>query len=414
MFRQEAAGSGQDGPAFHLAHDAPAREDPDAVGIGQDQVRCPAQDGPANVVLRTLFHGGGQTQHFFFVPFRSVDSSHFRPAQGEGAGLVKSYQAHFPGLFQELAALDQHSGSGGVADARHHGDGGGDDQGPGTADDQQGEGGVEVAGNKAGEGGQGDDAGGVPAGEALDELLGRGLALLGFFDHMEDAGKGGVLPHPLGPDLDVARLYQGAAEDLAVRSDLHRDGLAGDGGLVDRSAALGDDAVHGYFPPRADEDDFAHLHVFGVHFYFRPLPPDHRRGGRQVQELLDGVPGPGQGPGFQVSPQGEEEGDGGGFPLVADEKAAHGGDGDQELNADDPGPQSMPSGLGDAKARDQGGGGHQQGAGQGRKIPAQPAQDDQGTGKNDDQQLFILAQPALPAWRSGHDHSSSCLALTTW
>ncbi len=83
--------------------------------------------------------------------------------------------------------------------------------------------------------GDGDDDRRVVRREALDELLAFGLVGLRVFDHGDDAREGVVAGGGVDADFEVARLVDRAREHLVAVGLVDRDGLAGDGGLIDRA-----------------------------------------------------------------------------------------------------------------------------------------------------------------------------------
>jgi hypothetical protein len=216
-------------------------------------------------------------------------------AAGQGAGLVQRDGADPAEVLERLAALDEHAAARGTADGRDDADGHGDDEGARAGDDEQRQRavqpGVEVAAGQRGH--HGDERGGehhqrrVPAGEAVDEALGRRLGALGVGDELRDAGQGAV-PRGRG-DRDGERPLgvQGAGEHPTPLLLVRRHRLAGQGRLVDARAPGDDRAVEGDALARADEDVLADEHLvdgdgaLGVALQHAGLR------WREVHELLD-------------------------------------------------------------------------------------------------------------------------------
>ena len=80
---------------------------------------------------------------------------------------------------------------------------------------------------------------GDPVGQALD----RRLRALGALDEVDDPGQRGVAPDAGRAHDERAGRVERRADDLVARPDVDRDRLAGQHRLVDRRAALDDDAV---------------------------------------------------------------------------------------------------------------------------------------------------------------------------
>ena len=151
-------------------------------------------DGRGEGVLGPLLDGRRRADGFLFGDPEGHDLGHLGPALGQRAGLVEGDGLDAAAFLQVGAALDEHAVAGRVADGGDDGDRRGDDQRTGAGDDQQHQRPVEprVEGLPRQRGNDGDgrrygqDDGRIVAREAVDELLGRRLAALGFLDHVHD------------------------------------------------------------------------------------------------------------------------------------------------------------------------------------------------------------------------------------
>ena len=129
--------------------------------------------------------------------------------------------------------------------------------------------------------------GGHPVGQALD----GGLGALGFFHHADDLGQHGIPPHTLGAEAEAAGAVDGGPHHLVAGVLLHRDGFAGEHGLVHRACPFQQHAVHRDLLARAHHDDLLHHHFFygDVHLFAVAYHP--RRPGLQAHQAADGVVG---------------------------------------------------------------------------------------------------------------------------
>ena len=91
--------------------------------------------------------------------------------------------------------------AGPIADTGHMGDGDTNDQGPGAAQNQDGDGQLQVSGQGPDQEGDDQDGRGIVLGEAVDKALGLRFGVLGFFHQFNDSAKGSILAYPVGQNL---------------------------------------------------------------------------------------------------------------------------------------------------------------------------------------------------------------------
>ena len=208
------------GPAVHLGGDAVAAPllhigDPGGV---QGGLAGPAEALGDGVIGIALGQSGGLHQGVGVDSLGGVDLSHLKDAPGQGAGLIKDYDAGAGELFQIGGALDQDAAAAGPADPAEEAQGDGDDQGAGAGNDQEGQGPVDPVPKGGGLAQQGQhqgrhhsqgqcavaDRGGVYPGEPGDKVLGPGLFHAGIFHQVQNLGDGGLPELPAGLDPEQA------------------------------------------------------------------------------------------------------------------------------------------------------------------------------------------------------------------
>ena len=232
-----------------------------------------AYDGLGDGVGGVDFTSGGEGEDLVFALLRGLhDASDFEFPFGQGAGLIEDSGFGIREGFHDGAALEEDAFFRSGTDAGEEGERDGDDERAGTADDEEGERGVDafipVSGKEErredcdGDRDEDDDRG-IHAGEAGDESVDLWLAGDGIFDGVEDAGDHGFREDFFDLDADGAGHIH-AAGVYAV-ADGGEDGLrlAGDGGGVDLGLAFGNDAVKRYAVAGADEKDVADFGFFG-------------------------------------------------------------------------------------------------------------------------------------------------------
>jgi len=306
-----------------LGDDAPAR---DRFGVGGQppDVQAPlgggSDQGVGQRMLRPGLGPGGDGEES--VGVHAVGQHHdvgqVRPALGEGARLVERDGGDPRGGLEELAPLDQDAVAGAAPDAGHDRHRDRDDEGARAADHEQRQREVAVAGDQADDEREQHDAGGIPAREAVHELLGLRLGVLRLLDAVDDAGHGGVGAHPGGLHLEEAGGGDRAGEHPVAGGLLGRDRLTGDGRLVDRRGAAEDEAVDGHLGPVLHEHRLTGLNGGGRDLDLLPVAQDDRQVGRHRDQLGQRRPGPVQRGVLQRPADREQEGHGGGLPEVTD------------------------------------------------------------------------------------------------
>ena len=274
LLLQQAAVAGQDGLAVQLRLQAPAGQvlkplraggAAEAVGLGV------GGDGVCQGMGGHRLHRCGGGQQVVSRALIGQDLRHGGGALGDGAGLVQHHRVHTVGDLQDLTGADQDAVPGAQARAHHDGGGGGQAQGAGAGDDQhrrehpqhEGEG---LPGDGPEDGRhQGDphDHRHEHAGHLVGGLGDGGLPALGVLHEPDDPGEGGVVAHAGHLDVQHAVFVDAAADDLAARSLLHRQTLAGEHGLVDAALPLGDGAVRRDPGAGLHQHHVAHLQLAG-------------------------------------------------------------------------------------------------------------------------------------------------------
>ena len=101
------------------------------------------------------------------------------------------------------------------------------------------------------------------------DLVGQGLnrraAALGLRHQVDDLREHGFAADALRPHHDAARRVHRAAEDFRADGLLHRNGLAGEHGFVNRSAAFHDFAVHRNLLAGSHAQQVARMHGIERH-----------------------------------------------------------------------------------------------------------------------------------------------------
>ena len=193
--------SGDEFP-FDNASDASARK---RVKIGHIcKLQIPflgrGEDRGCERMLAGALETGDQAEQFF-IPhcLERRDASDSRLAFGERAGFVDDERVDFFHGLEGFGILDQDSGVGAAAGADHDGHGSGEAEGAGAGDDQNRDGvhqrvrearlRTEQEPGGESDGGDGDDCGHEPGGNAIGEALDGSAAALGLSDELDDAGE---------------------------------------------------------------------------------------------------------------------------------------------------------------------------------------------------------------------------------
>jgi hypothetical protein len=142
--------------------------------------------------------------------------------------------------------------------------------------------------NRDGRDGEREHAEDVRLFETVDEALRRRFLALGLFDHVDEAGDRRLVGPPRDLDFEAPALVYRAAEHLVAGFLRHGDGLAGQGGLVDRPLAGRDDAVERDSVAGADDEHVADGDVVDGDGDFLAVAQDLRFVRAHLDEGLDG------------------------------------------------------------------------------------------------------------------------------
>ena len=326
--------------------DAAADRGVERVGFADGEVSGVggAHDGSGDGVFGATLGGGGESEELIGVAaVEGVDLGELGSAVGEGAGLVQGDGAEPAELFEVDAALDEHAVAAGSPHGGDVGDRDRDHQRTGRGGDEHRRGAQgpfgPVAAHRATDeedgGAEGEHRGGVDAGEALHELLAPALLLLGFADEVDHSGQGvgGGGGGRFGDEGPVA--VGGPGDDGVAGGFVDGDRLAGDGGLVDRGAAVDDGPVGGDVLAGPDQEPVADRDGVDVHVAFGAIGCDDGDGaGGEVQQLADRVAGAVLGELLKGLTDRVQERQRGRLRPRAERPRDHRGDGHQQLDAD--------------------------------------------------------------------------------
>ena len=131
-----------------------------------------------------------------------------------------------------------------------------------------------------------DDGRHEPRGDAIGQLLDRRAAALRLADHADDLRQQRVGADPLGAHDEAAGAVDRAAGDRRPAPS-PPDRLAGDHRLVDRRAALDDDAVDRHLLAGPDAQQVADRDVRQRHVLVAAVADAPRRLRRQAEQLPD-------------------------------------------------------------------------------------------------------------------------------
>jgi hypothetical protein len=291
-------------------------------------------DGAGNRVLGVLLHGRGDAEEFDCVgPAQRFDHPDRDLATGQRARLVEGHRGDAGQALQRRAALDQHTPARGARECRHHRHRRRNDQGARARHHEDDEGPV-YPGRRVATGQDGHhaeqqrhhhDSGRVPGGEAVDELLHRRATRLRLLDEVDDAGQRGVVATARDADDQGAMAVDGPGEHLVAHGLLHRDGLAGDRGLVHIRAPVQHRSVERQPLAGADQHPLSGRHAVEWDHALDLAIGDAGLGRRQVQQRSDGGARTLHAARLEPLRDGEEEHDHRGlFPLAEDEGPRHG------------------------------------------------------------------------------------------
>ena len=270
-------------------------------------------------MLTLAFQGQGQLQKLSFLPFAD-DIRHLGPALRDGAGLIQNNDIRFAGLLQRDGGLEEYAVFGAYAVADHNGNRSGKAQGAGAADDQNGDASCQRKGefpaqqqpDNGGDDRNGDHRGHKHTGNPVRDLGNGGLGSRRVGDHFDDLGKGGVRTYAACPAAEKAGLVESGGRHAVAGAFVHGDALAGQGGFVDGTGALQNNAVHRDALAGTHYKDIVLLHLLDGNGHFLPTP-DQRGGlGGQIHQTLQRVCGLAFGASLQHLAHGNQSQDHGG------------------------------------------------------------------------------------------------------
>ncbi len=227
---------------------------------------------------------------------RGNDGDHLRLAFGQRARLVDHQRVDLFHALERFGILDQHAGLGAASDADHDRHRRGKPERAGAGDDQDADGcdqaerhpgfrsepGPDAERNDS----RNDHGGNEPAGDLIGQPLDRRARALRVRDHLHDLRQQRVAPDLVGAHHEAAGLIERARDHPAT-------GLFGDGhgfachqGLVERGAALENDAVHRHLLARPHPQTIADLQAVDLDLMVGTVLADAAGGfRRQLREV---------------------------------------------------------------------------------------------------------------------------------
>ena len=166
----------------------------------------------------------------------------------------------------------------------------------------------------------------------------RGLVVCGMFDEFEDPCGGGFTGCLGRPDPQDAGQVDAAGQDFVVRGDAARDAFSGQGDGIQRGVSFEDDAVHGDFVSRADQDRLSGPDFFRGDIHDRSVAFEVGDVRADVHQMGDRTAGTAFRNAFEEFAYLEKEHDENGFGKLGlrarqetDGQCAEGGDAHQEV-----------------------------------------------------------------------------------
>ena len=299
------------------------------------------QDADADGMGGILFTDGGHFQHLLGIhSFQGINLLQNKVALGDGTGFVHHHSLDIFHGFQRDTALEEDALFGTGADAGKEGQRHTEHQGTGTADDQEGQGGIDpvapVAGEEGGQNGGGQSQShhhrGIDPGKPGDEPVNFGLAGGGIFHRIQNTGNHRLFQHFFRPHFQQAGGIDAAGSHRAAFGHLHRHRLTGHRGGIDAAFALCDNAIQGNPVAGAYQQDVSHLSLgsrdgFGSAFTQHPL----HHFGPQVHRLHDLAAALFHSPVLEVFTGPVEQHDAHRFGEVVNAQRAQGGNAHQEV-----------------------------------------------------------------------------------
>ena len=273
------------------------------------------QDGLGQWMLRGLLQRGRYAQQFLLRhPLRWDAVGDRRFSLSQGACLVHHHGTDRVEGFQRLGGFNEDAVFRALAGTHHNGHRSSQAQGAGAGDHQHRHSGGEGRLNGPGEdkphhrrhqsnaNHHGHKDPGHLVGQFGNGSLG-GRGLLHQFDHL---GQGGVLPYPGGSEHKVTGFIDGSGGYLVADPFLHRQGLAGEGGLVHRGVPFHHDPVHRDAAAGTHHHQVAHRYLFHRDLHLCPIPQNRGSFRGQIHQPGNGLTGLSFGPGLQPLAQGNE------------------------------------------------------------------------------------------------------------
>ena len=128
-------------------------------------------------------------------------------------------------------------------------------------------------------------------------------------DHLNDLGKGRILPHPGGLAPKKSRMIQGCRRHRVSHFLVHRYALPGQRRFIDRAAAIQHDAIHGNILAWPYYKDVSLSHLVYGYFCLHAVSDDRRSLRRQLHQTLERIRRPPFGTGFQHLSYGDQRQD---------------------------------------------------------------------------------------------------------
>ena len=246
----------RDGPAVNHPARALAGRRGEVADVAQREIAVfrGIEDRLRQRVLAAALDAGCEAQQFVFIePGSCNDGDHFRLALGERPGLVDHQRVDALQLLQRLRVADQDPRMRAAADADHDRHRRGEAERAGTRNDQHRHRGNEAEGKsrlrsehrpcRKRQQRRGDHRRHEPAGHLIREALDRRPRALRARHHVDDARQHGVAADFFRAQHQPAILIDGAADHMRAFGLADRHRFTGHHRLVDRRAALRDDAI---------------------------------------------------------------------------------------------------------------------------------------------------------------------------
>ena len=309
-FVHEARVAGIIGLAVDDGLDAAAEEGLEIAGrlAGQLVFAGVGRNGFSQGMFTAFFQSCRNGDEVFFCAFQGNDVRNFRPAFGDGAGLVHDDRIDGMGRFQGFARFDEDAVFSPFASADHDSNRCSQAQGARAGDDQDGDGrregkfGIDAhdeVPDEAGNDGDSDDGRDEVARDGIGHLGDGRLAGAGFVDEFDNLADGRIGADAAGCNVDETRLIYRSRCDFVADLFFNRNTFAGNSGFIDAGRAFRNDAVSRDAFTGADDDFIADDKVFDGDDRFDAVAQDRRLFRCQVHEFFNGGAGLAFGAGFE-------------------------------------------------------------------------------------------------------------------